>query len=67
MEPIEPREEDDPVLDQFRDDDEHKAAWNLFSDVDDRVESMYETGDLVQVNVRSHLTDLSRFGILEEC
>lgn len=64
----EPNEE--TMLEQFRDDDEHTAAWKLFSDVDDRVESMYDSGDdLVYVNVRSR-RDLTGFGssaILDEC
>jgi hypothetical protein len=69
MEPSEEERNEDEMLDQFRDDDEHTAAWKLFSDVDDRIESMYEGGDLVNVTVRSRrsLTDFGLSAILEGC
>lgn len=59
MEPIDDPEDEDVNLDRFRDDDEHSAAWKLFSDVDDRLESLYPADDWVNITARSRkgLTD----------
>ncbi len=45
--------ENDPVLEQFTDDDKHVASRRLLDDIDDRVESEYPGSEFVYVSARS--------------